>query len=60
MTAEVISIHTDHSNAKNLRAETEMLDYLIWSITHSKDPHDLHDDPIEVFRKAVHDSLYVA
>jgi len=60
MAADIVSIYSDHSSAKNLRAETEMFDYLIWSMKHSNDPHNLYDDPIEAFRKVICDNINVA
>jgi len=34
----------------NQEAEQAFIDYLIWSVAHDQDPHNLYDDPIEVFR----------
>jgi len=38
-------------NVASRDAEQELLDYMIWTMKLEKDPHDLYDDPIEVFRK---------
>lgn len=30
--------------------EQAFMDYLIWSLAHEQDPHDLYDDPIAAFK----------
>ena len=39
------------SRLAQLNAEKELMDYMIWTMTHEKDPHTLHADPIAVFRE---------
>ena len=33
-----------------VKAQQELLDYMMWTMKHDMDPHRLHDDPIEIFR----------
>ncbi|UZE95149.1 hypothetical protein [Alkalimarinus alittae] len=35
---------------ENQAREQAFIDYLIWSVAHDQDPHNLYDDPIAVFR----------
>ena len=48
MSAEIREIHMTGNQAKG---EQELLDYLLWSMKYDVDPHELHEDPVEVFRK---------
>lgn len=41
-------------------AKQELLDYLMWSMKFEKDPHDLYDDPIEIFRQQNAGNKHVA
>lgn len=51
-------LNASESNVVNIRfarkaqmkAQQELLDYMMWTMKHDMDPHRLHDDPIEVFR----------
>lgn len=52
------SVDAPESNVVNIRsarkaqmkAQQELLDYMMWTMKHDMDPHRLHDDPIEIFR----------
>ena len=47
--AEIIDFNA-YKLAKR-QAEQEFMNYLVWTMKHEFDPHELYDDPIEVFRK---------
>lgn len=49
MSAEIREINVT-TNAQR-SGEAELIEYLLWSMKHDVDPHELHDDPIIVFRK---------
>ena len=49
MSAEIREIKVTTQN--NQAGEQELLNYLLWSMKHDVDPHELHEDPIEAFRK---------
>ena len=55
MSAEIRELHT--ANNSNRDAEQELLDYLIWSMKHERDPHETHEDPIEVFRNEMKERI---
>lgn len=63
MSAEIIELNTNVYNtpiATQNQAEKELLDYMIWTMKHENDPHEMYDDPIEVFRKEMKESAHVA
>lgn len=63
MSAEVIQLNSNTFNTPIVSehdAEKELLDYMIWTMKHEQDPHDLYDDPIEVFRKEIKADVNVA
>ncbi len=43
-----------------MKAQQELLDYMMWTMKHDMDPHRLYDDPIEVFRAEMKATLSVA
>jgi len=49
MSAEIRDIRS--ARLAKLNAEKELMDYMIWTMTHENDPHELHEDPIAVFRE---------
>lgn len=50
MTAEVISLFTKQTITQQDCPEQELLDYLLWTMKFSDDPHASFDDPVQVFR----------
>lgn len=61
MSAEIRKIKDIYqSNVANREAEQELLDYMVWTMRFEKDPHELYDDPIEVFRKEMEAKRSVA
>jgi hypothetical protein len=49
MSAEIRDIRS--ARLAKIRAEKELVDYMVWTMTHENDPHTFHEDPIEVFRE---------
>lgn len=43
-----------------MKAQEELLDYMMWTMKHDMDPHRLYDDPIEIFRAEMKAALSVA
>ena len=43
-----------------MKAQKELMDYMMWTMKHDMDPHRLYDDPIEVFRAEMKATLSVA
>ena len=60
--------HSNDSNVINIRsakkaqmkAQQELMDYMVWTMKHDMDPHRLYDDPIEMFRSELKSTLSVA
>jgi hypothetical protein len=49
MSAEIRDIRS--ARLAKLNAEKELMEYMIWTLTHESDPHAMHTDPIAVFRE---------
>jgi|GEM_PF-6303785 hypothetical protein len=49
MSAEIRDIRS--ARLAKLNAEKELMDYMVWTMTHENDPHEFHADPIAVFRE---------
>ena len=60
--------HTSELNVVNIRsarkaqikAQQELMDYMMWTMKHDMDPHRIYDDPVEIFRKEMKATLSVA
>lgn len=49
MSAEIRDIRSARLAKQN--AEKELMDYMIWTMKHDSDPHELYQDPIAIFRE---------